>query len=148
MNKSFEEIFEIELKCWCFGISNSNEKLDQKLLHRILKEFSNIFRESIENLYEFDLIQTSKRLIVAGNCDIPEREVVFHILSYLPTPCELTKEQNEVLNNIVTKVENIYGGAFERLAKKWNSSKRKLESHSSNNFLDLLDPLQIPSLRK
>jgi hypothetical protein len=148
VNKSFEEIFEIELKCWCFGISQTSEKVDHKVLHRIIKEFSSVFRESIEQLYAFDIIETAQRLIEASRSSVSEREIAFYILSYLPTPSELTKEQSQVLELIIQKLEDTHGGAFERVEKKWEASKRKLESHNPYYFSEQLRSLSIPGYRK
>ncbi|HMO18316.1 MAG TPA: hypothetical protein PKA63_06345 [Oligoflexia bacterium] len=148
MNNSFEEIFNIELTCWCFGISHTSETVDHKVLHRIIKEFSSVFRESIENLYQFDILKTSRTLIEAGKCNATEQEIAFYILSYLPTPCELTKEQNEILQKIVQQVEDAHGGAFDRVMKKWEASRQKFESHNPDKFLSQLDKLSIPSLRR
>ncbi len=123
MDNSFGEIFNVELECWCYGISHATEKVDHRVLHQVIKSFAPVIREAIENLYAFDILDTAKRLVRSGKCKpTEEKEIVFYLLSTLPTPRELTKEQNDVLIQIVNQVEDVYGGAFSRLEKKWKGT--------------------------
>lgn len=122
-DNSFSQIYNVELECWCYGISNTTEKVDHRVLHQVIKSFAPVIREAIENLYVIDVVDTAKRLVESGKCKPSEqKEIAFYILSILPTPCELTKEQNDVLIHIVNQVEDVYVGAFQRLEKKWKAT--------------------------
>lgn len=125
MANKFEEIFEIELKCWCHGLERVREKVDIGVLHKVIKEFAPVLTESIENLYVCDLVETARRFVTAAKCRNNEREIVFYILSYLPVPADLNAEQIKILEQIVQKVENVYPGAFKRLEKKWTAVKHQ-----------------------
>jgi hypothetical protein len=144
VEKSFSEIFEIELKCWCFGVSHTSEKVNQKVLHQVIKEMAPLFREAIEHDFVFSISEISRRLIEAGKCKASEKEIAFSMLSVLPTPSELVKNQNETLKKIVQKVEDTYGGAFDRLSKKWNASKNDFSSMSLGTCGRTLDFLTMP----
>ena len=128
----FKEIFDIEVHCWCLGLSKSPEKLDCAVLHRVIKEFTPIVREAIQNLYVFDLVDTARKFILASKCKASEREIAFHILSLIPEPSSLNKDQQNVLHQIVENLEKKHPGAFERLEKKWKTSSR--EWKAENNF--------------
>ncbi len=123
MENSFEEIFNVELDCWCYGISHTNEKVDQRVIHQVIKSFSPVIHEAIEHLYVIDIAATAKKILKSSKCKtIQEKEIAFSILSQLPMPAELSREQYDVLITIVNQVEDIYAGAFSRLQKKWKSS--------------------------
>jgi hypothetical protein len=151
VEKSFSEIFEIELKCWFFGVSHTSEKVNQKVLHQVIKEMAPLFREAIEHNYVFSISEVSKRLIEAGKCKASEKEIAFSILSELPTPSELLKDQYETLKKIVQKAENVYGGAFDRLSKKWTTATKNDFSNISlgtcSRTLDFLTMPGKPSAR-
>lgn len=142
MPNPYGEIFEVELRCWCMGLSRSTDHIDRSVLHQVIKEFAPVLREAIENLYECDLVETTNRLITSSRCHISEKEIVFYILSHLPAPAELPKEQADVLLRIVNQVEKAYGGAFTRLERKWKAFK----SNSWDQGLKTSSPLDGLSL--
>lgn len=145
-DNSFSQIFEIELKCWCYGISHTTEKIDHRVLHQVIKSFAPVLREAVEHHYSFDILDTAKQLSKSGKCkSLEEKEVTFHLLSNLPTPADLSKEQIEVLMEIVQKVEDVYGGAFSRLEKKWKAVNRSDFSEMSNCSLPQLN---MPAVEK
>ena len=123
MAHEFEEIFEIELDCWCYGLQRVNREIDSSVLHKVIKEFAPVLLKSIQHLYVCDLIETSRRLTSAARCKVSQKEITFYILSYLPSPSELTEEQSATLQKIVDGVEKTYGGAVQRLEKRWKAMK-------------------------
>ena len=133
MPNDYGEIFEVELKCWCHGLSKVRDNIDRSVLYQVITEFAPVLREAIQHLYVCDILATARRLITSGRCNASEKEIAFYILSHLPTPAELSKEQAGVLASIVDQVEKAYGGALKRLEKKWKaaqSSDRQSESGS------------------
>ena len=144
MPNSYGEIFEVELRCWCIGLSRATEHVDRSVLHQVIKEFAPVLREAIENLYACDLIETANRLITSSRCHVSEKEIVFYILSLLPTPLEVSKGQAEVIHRMVDQAEKAYGGAFKRLERKWKTP----ESDSWRSPLtesSTLDKLSLPA---
>jgi len=144
MKNSFAEIFEVELRSWCYGLNRVHEKVDRSVLHKVIKEFAPVLREAVENLYVCDIIETAKELITAAKCKGMEKEIAFYILSHLPSPDEVSSAQADVLTEIVDKVEQAYGGAFKRLEKKWKGNKTAAWSADSNAETGL-DDLSLPS---
>jgi hypothetical protein len=57
---------------------------------------------------------------------VDEREITFSILSQLPNPATLGEDGQFVLGQIVDQVEQAYGGALERLERKWSTERRRV----------------------
>jgi hypothetical protein len=148
VKRSFEEIFEIELTCWCYGISNAEEKADKKVLYRVIREFSGVFKEAVINLYTFDIVDTARKLINAGKCNVSEQEIAFYILSCLPNPYELTESQKEIHTEIIQKVEDTYGGAISRTSKMWSSGEHPKKKEPPSGFTENLEYLNLPRISK
>jgi len=142
---NYKEIFDIEMHCWCLGLSKTKEKLDCNVLHRVIKEFSPIIKEAIENLYVFDIVDTAKKFITASRCKASEQEISFHILSLLPNPQTISEEQQEIFFEIVNNLEKKYPGALGRIEKKWHLLP-KIESHKLENDFSF-DSLSLPKMR-
>lgn len=120
----YDEIFAIEIEGWCYGISTSPGEIFRGLVHRVVKELNPSFRVAIEHNVVFDIIDISKRFSKAAKFLIHEKEVAFSILLQLPNPQTMTEEQQFVLAQIVDRVEQTYGGALDRLQKKWYAERR------------------------
>jgi len=152
---NFAEIFEVELQCWCYGLTNIEDRVERRALNEVVKDFAPVFKEAIENLYAFDPIETTRRLLTAARCPELEKEMTFYLLSLLPFPTELNGEQAKILNEIVLKVERLFGGAIQRLQRKWNSSSparvsapRKARAHSETSFENLSFPSSLLDIKK
>ena len=122
---SYDEIFKIEMDGWCYGITNYPGEIFPGLIHRVIKELSPSFREAIEHHLVFNVIETSQKFSKAAKYLISDKEIAFSILSQLPNPAALDEDAQFVLAQVIDQVERTYGGALERLQKKWGWEKRQ-----------------------
>lgn len=122
---SFEEIFKVEIDGWCYGIANYPGEIFAGLIHRVVKELAGSFRAAIEHNVVFDILDLSLKLSRAAKYLVDEREVCFSILAQLPNPSDLGEEAQFTLAQIVDQAEQSYGGALERLEKKWRNEKKQ-----------------------
>lgn len=144
MSKEYGDIFEIELKCWCLGLQRCQSQVDRSVLFKVIKQFAPVLREAVEHLYVCDVLDTARKLVVAAKCRISEKEIAFYILSHLPAPTELNREQADTLIQIVDQVEQSYCGAVKRMEQKWNAAqpqKWKKQAKGSS----ALESLSFPS---
>ena len=145
MAGNYKEIFDIEMHCWCLGLSKTKEKVDSDVLHRVIKEFSPIIKEAIESSYVFDISDTARKFISASRCKASEKEISFHILSLLPNPMSLPEDQQKTLFEIVENLEGKFHGALERLEKKWKIIPRVETVKPIDEFS--FDSLSFPKMK-
>ncbi len=133
MSKNFKEIFEIEIKCWCYGLEKVDETVDASVLHKVIKEFSPVMKEALQHNYEFDIVDVATKFVTAAKSKYLLRETVYYIGSQLPAPFELKEEEKIVLESIINKAESRYQGLNSRYDKKWanlNTSSSSLDALS------------------
>lgn len=149
-SNSFGELFDLELKTWCHGLSQVNERVEVAVLRNVIREFAPVLKEAIENHYLFDLIDVTRKLIHASRCRVTEKEIAFYILSHLPLPSELHDSQVKILKQATQNLEQSYRGANARLEKKWLADERKnlknSKSHNSNIPKTSINSLDLSSL--
>ena len=121
----FDEIFEIEIDGWCYGVTNFPGEVSSGLIHRVIRELTDVFLASIEHNYVFNILAVAERISKAAKFLIDEREITFSILAQLPNPVLLTEDQQFILAQIVDQAEQAYGGAVERLERKWAWETKK-----------------------
>lgn len=121
----FDEIFEIEIDGWCYGVTNFPGEVSSGLIHRVIRELTDVFLASIEHNYVFNILTVAERMSKAAKFLIDEREITFSILAQLPNPVLLTEDQQFILAQIVDQAEQAYGGAVERLERKWAWETKK-----------------------
>lgn len=138
VSSNFGEIFELELKCWCHGLSRVRERVDRHVIHQVIKEFAGVLTEAVENLFVCDVADTARRLVTAGKCPGLEKEIAFHILSYLPLPSQLNREQTAVLRKTVEKLDRVHPGAMARLERKWRADGRNAPAPQASSALGSL----------
>lgn len=122
----YDELFEIEMEGWCYGITHFPGEISPGLIHRVIRELTDVYRGAIEHNYAFNILDVAAKMCKAAKYLIDEREITFAILAHLPNPVTLTEEGQFVLAQIVDQAEQAYGGAIERLEKKWAWETRKL----------------------
>jgi hypothetical protein len=129
----FDEIFEIEVDGWCYGVQNFPGEIFPGLVHAVIKELRPSFKAAIEHDHVFNLIEISRKFSKAAKYLVHEKEIAFSILAQLPTPFELTEDGQFILAQLIDQVEQTHGGALERLRRKWEheASKRKLEKRAA-----------------
>ena len=142
MSKSFEEVFEIELKCWCYGLERVDEVVDASVLHKVIKEFSPVLKEAIQNKYEFSIVDVATRFVTAAKCKQLLREIVYYLSSHLPAPFELKEEEKEILNKIISTAELKYQGINKRYSQKWSDVGTPINNQSLDTLS--LDTLNFP----
>lgn len=121
----YDEVFKIEMEGWCYGLSNYPGEIFPGLIHRVIKELGPSFQEAIEHHLVFNVIETAQKFSKAAKYLINEKEIAFSILSQLPNPVGLGEDEQFVLAQIIDQVERSYGGALERLQKKWGWERRQ-----------------------
>ena len=123
----YDEVFEIEIDGWCYGITNFPGEVSSGLVHRVIRELTDVFRAAVEHNYVFNLLNVADRISKAAKYLIDEREITFSILAQLPNPVTINEDQQFILAQIVDQAEQAYGGAIERLEKKWAWETKKTE---------------------
>lgn len=125
----FDEIFEIEIDGWCYGISHFPGEIYRGLIHRVVKELAVTFRAAIEHHYVFNLLDVAHRLSKASKYIVHEKEIAFAILAQFPHPGDFEEEEQFIEAQIIDQVEQAYGGALARLQRRWTyqAEERKKE---------------------
>lgn len=121
----YDEIFKVEMEGWCYGLSNYPGEIFPALIHRVVKELGPSFKEAFEHGVVFNIIEISQKFSKAAKYLVHEKEVAFSILSQFPHPSSLSEDAQFVMAQIIDQVEQSYGGALERLHKKWGWEKRQ-----------------------
>ena len=115
----YDEIFEIEIDGWCYGLANYGGEVEPAVVFRVVAELAPAYRGAVENNVVFDLLDVATRVSKAAKYLVKEKEIAFAILSNLPSPGSLDEDGQFILGQIIDQVEQAYGGAIERLQKKW-----------------------------
>lgn len=121
----FDEIFSIEIDGWCYGIQNYPGEIFPGLVHAVVRELMPSFRAAIDHNVVFDILALSKKMCRATNFRVKEKEIAFGVLAHLPNPSELDENGQYILAQIIDQVEQAYGGALERLQRKWAQDRRE-----------------------
>ncbi|MCB0332085.1 MAG: hypothetical protein KDD55_01230 [Bdellovibrionales bacterium] len=122
----FDEIFSIEVEGWCYGIQNYPGEVFPGLIHAVIRELKPSYKAAVQHFLVFDVLTVSKNLSRASKYLVHEKEIAFCILAQLPNPSELDEDEQFVLAQIIDQVEQAYGGALDRLQRKW-AYERRLE---------------------
>jgi hypothetical protein len=122
----FDEIFQIEIEGWCYGIEHFPGEVSAGLIHRVVRELTDSFAAAITHLYAFNVLDIADQLSRAAKYLVDEKQIVFSILAQLPNPIGLENEEKFILAQIVDVAEQAYGGAIERLQKKWTFEVQKM----------------------
>jgi hypothetical protein len=122
----FDEVFEIEMSGWCYGIEKYPGEIFSGLIHAVIRELAPSFKAAIEHNYAFKVLDLASRVSKAAKYLIHEKEIAFSILAQLPSPATLpTEDAQFTLAQVIDQVEQAYGGALERLQRKWSYERRK-----------------------
>jgi hypothetical protein len=127
----YDEVFSVEIDGWCYGITKYPGEVFPALVHSVVKELGPSFRTAIEANHVFDILDIATRLSRAAKYLVDEREIAFSMLSQLPSPHLLGEEAQFVLAQVIDQVEQAYGGALDRLERKWNLEKRRASGGSA-----------------
>ena len=126
---NFDEIFEMEIECWCYGFTRFQGDISPELVHRVLMEMEPTFKAAIHNNYAFNLLETADRISRAAREVVHPKEVTFSILVHLPAPFELDEESQFALAQVVDQAEKEYGDVISRLERRWKKLRSDAQSH-------------------
>jgi hypothetical protein len=115
----YDEVFEIEIDGWCFGLNNYPGEISAPVIHRIIRELATSFQAAIEHNVVFNVIKIAGKFAEASRFLIHEQEIAMAIMAQLPNPATLFEEQQCVLGLVIDQVEQAYPGALESFYKRW-----------------------------
>ena len=124
----YDEVFQIEMEGWAYGISNYPGEIFPELVFRVMRELEQSFILAIEHNYAFNIIEIATMFSRSAKYLVHEKDITFCILSLLPPPSRFDEDGQFTMAQIIDQVEQAYGGAIERLEKKWRwESKNEKE---------------------
>lgn len=115
----YDEVFEIEIDGWCFGLTNYPGEVSAPIVHRIIRELATSFTAAIEHNVVFNVLELAAKFSEAARYLIHEQEIALAIVAQLPNPATLLEEQQCVLGLVIDQVEQAYPGALESFYKRW-----------------------------
>jgi len=115
----YDEVFQIEMEGWAYGIANYPGEIFPELVFRVVRELEGSFIAAIEHHYVFNIVEVATMFSKAAKYLVHEKDITFCILSLLPPPAKFDEDGQFVMAQIIDQVEKTYGGALERLEKKW-----------------------------
>lgn len=120
----YDEIFSIEIECWCHGLKQFNGTITPGLMHRVISELAPIIRGAILHDHIFNLLEISEQLSQACKrvCDV--REVAFSLLLQLPAPIGLEENAQFILAQIIDQAERTFGPVLFLLEEEWHKLRK------------------------
>ncbi|MCX6115482.1 MAG: hypothetical protein NTV65_09780 [Proteobacteria bacterium] len=116
----YDEVFQIELDGWCFGITNYPGELSPSIIHRIVRELAASLQAAIEHNVAFNILEISEKISIATRGRVHTKEIALAMIAQLPNPAILQEEQQCVLGVIIDTVDREYTGALESFYRRWN----------------------------
>jgi hypothetical protein len=120
----YDEVFEIEIDGWVFGLTNYPGEISPQIIHRIIRELATSFSLAIDHNVVFNPLQIAAKFAEASRSLVHEQEICMAILAQLPNPATLTEEGQCVLGLIIDQVEQAYPGALASFYDRWKIGKR------------------------
>lgn len=115
----YDEVFQVEMEGWAYGISNYPGEIFPELVFRVMRELESSFLAAIEHYHAFNIIEVATMFSRAAKYLVHEKDITFCILSLFPPPSKFDEDGQFTMAQIIDQVEQAYGGAIERLEKKW-----------------------------
>ena len=116
----YDEVFQIELDGWCFGITNYPGEISPNIIHRIVRELAASLQAAIEHNVAFNILEISENISIATRGRVHTKEIALAMIAQLPNPAILQEEQQCVLGVIIDTVDREYTGALESFYRRWN----------------------------
>jgi hypothetical protein len=120
----YDEVFEIEIDGWLFGLANYPGEISPQVIHRIIRELATSFHLAIEHLVVFNVLQMANRFSEAARFLIHEQELAMAIVAQLPNPATLDEDQQLVLGMVIDQVEQAYPGALASFYNRWKIGRK------------------------
>jgi hypothetical protein len=124
----FDEVFEIEMDGWCYGVEQYPGEIFPGLIHAVIRELGPSFKAAFEHLYVFNILELSEKFAKAAKYLVHEKEITFSILAQFPNPAVLDEDGQFAMAQVIDQVEQHYGGALNRLMRKWNSENKRKQA--------------------
>ena len=121
----YDEVFQIEMDGWCFGITNYPGEVSAQVVHRISRLLASSFQTAIEHNVVFDILDLASKFSIAARCLVHEQEIAYGIIAQLPNPANLHEDQQCVLGLVIDKVEQRYPGVLDTFYKRWQIGTRE-----------------------
>jgi hypothetical protein len=122
---TYEEVFQVEIDGWCYGIENYPGEFYPNLVHIIIREMKPMLKGVLEKGVVFNIIQIAEKLAKASKYRVHEKELAFSILAQLPNPSELGEDGQFAMAQVLDKVEQVYEGVLERLERRWTAARHQ-----------------------
>jgi|GEM_PF-666964 len=122
---NYDEVFSTELEGWCYGLSNFPGEIFTGLVHRVVTELQPLFCNAIRNNLVFNLSEVARKISKAAKYLVPEKEIAFSILAQIPDPKNFDEDGQYVIAMIIDQAEESYGGALDRMQRRWNLAQRR-----------------------
>ncbi|NDC39025.1 MAG: hypothetical protein EBZ48_13410 [Proteobacteria bacterium] len=123
---SYEEVFNVEIDGWCYGIENYPGEFYPNLVHLIIREMKPMLKGVLEKGVVFNIVGIAEKMAKASKYRVHEKELAFSILAQLPNPSELSEDGQYAMAQVLDKVEQVYEGVLERLERRWSADKRQV----------------------
>jgi hypothetical protein len=120
----YDEVFDIEIDGWVFGLTNYPGEISPQIIHRIIRELATSFHLAIDHNVVFNPLHIAARFSEASRFLVHEQEIVMAIVAQLPNPATLPDEQQCVLGMVIDQVEQAYPGALASFYERWKSGKK------------------------
>ena len=120
----YDEVFEIEIEGWIFGLTNYPGEISPQIIHRIIRELATSFHLAIDHNVIFNPLQIAAKFAEAARFLVHEQEIALAILAQLPNPATLGEEGQSVLGLIIDQVEQAYPGALASFYSRWKIGKQ------------------------
>jgi hypothetical protein len=121
----YDEVFQIEMDGWCFGITNYPGEVSAQVVHRIIRELASSFQAAVEHNVIFDILDLAHKFSVASRSRVHPQEIAYGIISQLPNPATLQTDQQYILGQVIDKVEQTYPGVLEMFYRRWQIGVRE-----------------------
>ncbi len=120
----YDEVFEIEIDGWLFGLANYPGEISPQVIHRIVRELATSFHLAIEHNVVFNILQIANRFSEAARFLVHEQEIAMAIVAQLPNPATLEEDPQLALGLVIDQVEQAYPGALASFYNRWKIGRR------------------------
>ena len=120
----FPELFELEMESWKGAIESNQAKITSHDIHNVIKEIACVFEMAIQQNYIFNLPQLANKFSKASKGKVNPKEIAFYVLSTIPHPDKFNDAEKRTLLQIINLTEAEFGGAKERLQKRWYQNQK------------------------
>ncbi len=122
---SYEEVFNVEIDGWCYGIENYPGEIYPNLVHLVVREMKPLFIGALERGVVFDLVDISIKVSKSAKNLVHDQEILFSILVQLPVPSALPEEAQYTFAQILDKADQKHEGLISKMEARWESLKKK-----------------------